>query len=86
MLWKEVVEHICDRGRPLKRLLNRSCSQAEFPPLRCFLWPGCRFKSAVKPVVSDSYLQVRAVDEVMLTLSLTEKQGRKFDCGSFNRE
>lgn len=79
MLWKEVVEHICDRGSPLKRLPNRSCSQAGFPPLRCFLWPGCRLKSAVRPVVSDPYLQVRAVDEVMVSLSLTAKQGRKFE-------
>lgn len=86
MLWKEVVEHICNRGSPMKRLPNRSCSQAGFPPLRCFLWPGYRFKSAVRPVVSDRYLQVRAVDEVMVSLSLTEEQGRKFDCGSFNRE
>lgn len=86
MLWKEVVEHICDRGSPLKRLTNRSCSQAGFPVLCCFLWPGCRLKSAVRPVVSDRYLQVRAVDEVMVSLSLTEKQGRKLDCRSFNRE
>lgn len=85
-LWKEVVEHICGRGSPLKHLPNRSCSQAGFPPLRCFLWPGCRLKSAARPVVSDRYLQVRAVDEVMVSLSLTEKQGRKFDCGSLNRE
>lgn len=86
MLWKEVVEHICDRGSPLKHLPNRSCSQAGFPPPRCFLWPGCGLKSAARPVVSDRYLQVRAVDEVTVSLSLTKKQGRKFDCGSLNRE
>lgn len=66
MVWKEVVEHICDTR--LKLLPEQKPAKLDFLYLHCFLWGGGGRLSILSP---------RPADETIVTLSQTEKQGQE---------
>lgn len=72
MVWKEVVDHICDSST-LKLLPEKSqpALSCGFPLLRCCLWPGAVQNSAGKPAIFEWY--PCPADEVIVALSLTGK-------------